>query len=293
MFTLIVLTGPVCSGKEIAAHYFVEKGFIYFSVFDILKEDIKKNGEKYNPVFAQLPHLNRSDTDKKDYYELACVVRRVLGKDSLGSLVEEKSKSIYPQSCVVNLFTHPDDISPLQDKPSFFLISISAPICLRFERYCSKYGKIGMEDFCQRDDFLNFGMYTKDEYSPCVNAVMERADCSIINVKKKEDIYSLLDSLSLNKPVNTLRPGWEEYFMLLAWVTASRSNCVRHKIGAIIVDAQHRVVATGYNGTPRKMGMCIEGECKRCNDMKTESGKDLGECICLHAEESSLLEAGN
>ena len=61
-------------------------------------------------------------------------------------------------------------------------------------------------------------------------------------------------------------------------------------IGAIITK-DNRVVSTGYNGTPFGMINCNEVGCKRCND-NTKQGVDLDKCMCLHAEEAAVLEAG-
>ena len=46
-----------------------------------------------------------------------------------------------------------------------------------------------------------------------------------------------------------------------------------------------------YNGTPRGLPNCNEGGCPRCNSA-VPSGSALDECLCLHAEENALLEAG-
>lgn len=43
-----------------------------------------------------------------------------------------------------------------------------------------------------------------------------------------------------------------------------------------------------YNGTPRGLTNCNEGGCTRCNSASETSD----ECVCLHAEENALLEAG-
>ena len=85
------------------------------------------------------------------------------------------------------------------------------------------------------------------------------------------------------------RPDWDEYFMNIAQVTASRSNCSRRHIGAVIVK-DHRIISTGYNGTPRGVKNCDEGGCPRCAS-DTPSGEKLGECICCHAEENSIVQA--
>ena len=78
--------------------------------------------------------------------------------------------------------------------------------------------------------------------------------------------------------------------MRLAEVAASRSNCMKRGIGAIIVK-DNRVISSGYNGMPFGLTNCNEGGCKRCND-NTLQGLELDKCLCLHAEESAVLEAG-
>jgi len=85
------------------------------------------------------------------------------------------------------------------------------------------------------------------------------------------------------------RPGWDAYFMNIAHVAASRSNCKRRQVAAVIVSDQ-RIISTGYNGTPRGIRNCDEGGCPRCNS-DVPSGKDLGECLCSHAEENAITQA--
>jgi len=43
---LIGLTGKSGSGKDTVADYLKEKGFIYFSLSDIIREECKKRGKK-------------------------------------------------------------------------------------------------------------------------------------------------------------------------------------------------------------------------------------------------------
>ena len=85
-----------------------------------------------------------------------------------------------------------------------------------------------------------------------------------------------------------LRPDWDTYFMKLATLAASRSNCMKRKVGCVVV-REKRVIATGYNGTPRHLTDCCNGGCPRCNG---GSSHELNTCLCLHAEENALLEAG-
>ena len=47
-----------------------------------------------------------------------------------------------------------------------------------------------------------------------------------------------------------------------------------------------------YNGTPRGVPNCTEGGCKRCNEGGASAVEGFEECLCIHAEENALLEAG-
>ena len=44
--------------------------------------------------------------------------------------------------------------------------------------------------------------------------------------------------------------SWDEYFMGIAWLSAMRSKDPNTKVGACIVDGDHKVVSIGYNGMP-------------------------------------------
>lgn len=92
--------------------------------------------------------------------------------------------------------------------------------------------------------------------------------------------------MKTKKPV---RPDWDTYFMDIAHVAASRGNCRRRKVAAVLTKDQ-RIISTGYNGTPRGVRNCCDGGCPRCAS-KAPSGSNLGECICSHAEENAITQA--
>ena len=61
----------------------------------------------------------------------------------------------------------------------------------------------------------------------------------------------------------TIKP-WNDYFLDMAKTCATRSNCIRAQVGAVIVGEDKKIKATGYNGTPSKVVSCMEnGECYR------------------------------
>lgn len=86
------------------------------------------------------------------------------------------------------------------------------------------------------------------------------------------------------------RPSWDDYFMSIAEAVKARSTCLTRQIGAILVKDK-RIIATGYNGTPKGLQHCNEGGCNRCAGRTPEtSGKNLDSCACSHAEENAIVQ---
>ncbi|KAK0547542.1 Deoxycytidine monophosphate (dCMP) deaminase [Tilletia horrida] len=106
-----------------------------------------------------------------------------------------------------------------------------------------------------------------------------------------DSLHASLHDLRLPETLPTfLRPAWDHYFLSLCSLASLRSNCMKRRVGAVLVRS-NRVLSTGYNGTPRGMKNCNEGGCARCNG-GAPGGARLDECLCLHAEENALLECG-
>ena len=86
------------------------------------------------------------------------------------------------------------------------------------------------------------------------------------------------------------RPSWDEYFMEMAELTASRSTCLRRHVGAVIVKNKH-IIATGYNGAPKGLSHCAElGGCLR-EKLGVPSGERHELCRALHAEQNAIIQA--
>lgn len=60
-----------------------------------------------------------------------------------------------------------------------------------------------------------------------------------------------------------VRPGFDDWALLLAAAVATRGDCRRKQVGAVILDTRNRVVITGYNGAPPGGPSCLAGECPR------------------------------
>jgi len=85
---------------------------------------------------------------------------------------------------------------------------------------------------------------------------------------------------------------WNDYFLEIAKTCASRSNCIRAQVGAVIVGKDRKIKATGYNGTPSKVVSCNElGSCYRIRN-NIPSGTCYETCRSIHAEQNAIIQAG-
>lgn len=85
------------------------------------------------------------------------------------------------------------------------------------------------------------------------------------------------------------RPSWDDYFMTIAAEVATRSTCLRRRVGAVLVKDK-RILSTGYNGAPRNLQHCIVTGCLREKE-NIPSGQRHEICRALHAEQNALLQA--
>jgi dCMP deaminase len=84
------------------------------------------------------------------------------------------------------------------------------------------------------------------------------------------------------------RPSWDQYFLTMAEVIASRSTCLRRSVGALLV-RDRRILATGYNGAPSNVAHCSETGCRR-EQLGIASGERQELCRGLHAEQNAIIQ---
>ena len=85
------------------------------------------------------------------------------------------------------------------------------------------------------------------------------------------------------------RPTIDDYFLNIAEVVATRSTCLRRKIGAVLVKDK-RIISTGYNGAPSGAAHCLDIGCIR-DRKKIESGTMHEMCRAVHAEQNAVIQA--
>lgn len=266
----IGITGPQYSGKHTIADYLIQ-----------------------NHTFQHLALKNdQAMAGRESMYDNALVFDNV---DAMQLYVTE-----HWQENFVTCNVDSRELWKLKKRPFFLLVSVEAPITMRYQRglaVCRAKGiqPIDLEAFLTQDDRTMYNLSAhdaeqKDTTTTPLYNIMVTSDLIITNAYKDTcALYQALDRLDMTNK-ERLRPTWDTYFMQLSDLAARRSNCMKRRVGCILVK-DSRVMATGYNGTPRGLRNCNEGGCGRCNE-GASCGTGLDRCLCMHAEENALLEAG-
>jgi dCMP deaminase len=188
----------------------------------------------------------------------------------------------------------------LLKRPYFFLIYVTAPLAVRFQRAVAhgRYHPEELPSFVSKEDELLYGRDRDDDTNidrtdrmTSLRAMEQNCRLQLVNSCSNIDaLREEIRKIDITNP-ERLRPGWDSYFMALACLASERTNCMKRRVGCVIV-RNRRLVATGYNGTPSGVLNCIDGGCERCNGAKSKQGVALDLCFCLHAEENAIIEAG-
>lgn len=86
--------------------------------------------------------------------------------------------------------------------------------------------------------------------------------------------------------------SWDEYFMEIAKIAASKSHCYSRKLGAVLVKGK-TIISTGYNGPPMGVPHCEarhprgKKECPR-RYAGFSSGQAIERCPAGHAERNAI-----
>ena len=268
---LIGLTGRNAAGKGEVARYLQKKSFYYYSLSDAIRDEVRSRGEE--PTRERLIVVGN---ELRQRYGSNILAERILSK------IEDD------RHYIIDSIRNPAEVDAFRAAKHFKLIRVEAPADVRFQRILSRKRESDprtIEDFIALENREAEG----DDTSQNLVKVELMADYAVLNDSALEKLYPQLDELLGKLLREVQRPSWDEYFMNIAKVVASRSNCMKRKVAAIIV-RDKRVVSTGYNGTPRGTRNCNEGGCPRCNSLAA-SGTALDECLCSHGEENAIVQA--
>lgn len=271
---IIGFTGRNASGKTTAAELLARRGFTSLSLSDVIREEAKQRG--LSEVRENLIALGNE-------------LRERHGPGALAQLTV--ARMLPDRNYAVDSIRHPAEVEALRraGAGSFSLFHVFAPLEARFARSLARQ-RAGdgatLEAFIQQEE-REFA--SSNAAAQQLLETERLADRVIDNDGTLDEFTARLTATLQALEVASRRPSWDQYFMDIARTVATRSNCMKRQVAAVIV-SDRRIISTGYNGTPRGVKNCNEGGCPRCNSFG-ESGKNLEECLCSHAEENAIVQA--
>jgi len=272
MTMIIGLVGKNASGKGTVADLLTERGFVYTSCSDIIREEIVARG---------------LEVTRENLIETGRDLRREGGP---GALAEMILKKLEPNThYIVDSIRNPGEVDVLRRRAEFVLIEVTASEHVRFARLVARARPGDPTTLEKFRELEARELQSDDSAAQQLVATAALADVALSNDAGPTELRAALEALLPRIARGAARPDWDDYFMGIARMVASRSNCLKRQVAAVLVRDQ-RIIATGYNGTPRGAPNCNEGGCPRCAAFGP-SGTRLDECLCSHAEENAITQA--
>ena len=89
------------------------------------------------------------------------------------------------------------------------------------------------------------------------------------------------------------RPDWQEYFLNVVKVVATRGACARRQVGCVLVNKDNQILATGYNGRASTLPNCLKGGEGLCKGANAPSGTNLDSCEAIHSEANAIMQCAD
>lgn len=112
---IIGLTGTNAAGKGEAAKFFIHNGYSYFSLSDLIRDELR---------------INNQPITRNNLIKTGNALREAFGPDILARRVMEKIEG----NAVIDSIRNPQEIAYLKQNRSFTLLAIDAPLSIRFDR---------------------------------------------------------------------------------------------------------------------------------------------------------------
>ena len=271
---IVGLTGTKAGGKGEVAKILIEKGFLYSSLSDIVREEAAKRG-MVNYTITDLQNIGNELRQKEG---LGVLAKRVLEKTEAG------------KNYVIDGIRNLGEIEELK-KRNAVIIAVDAPKEKRFEFLIKRARQ---SDPKTRDDFekmeardLGLG---EENFGQQVSKCMEKADYKIYNDSSLEELKKKILEIIDKIEKSNKRPSWDEYFLEIGKSVARRATCDRGKVSCVIARNKQILVA-GYAGSPIGLPHCDEiGH--QMKEVKHEDGSVSQHCMrTVHAEQNAICQA--
>ncbi len=172
---IIGLTGTNGAGKGEVAAYLKTKGYAYFSLSDLIREDLRKK---------------EKEVTRNNLIQTGNELREKFGPDILAKLVMKKVKG----RAVIDSIRNPSEVEYLKKQKDFTFLAIDAPVELRYERVKKRGRKESATTF---EEFIKKEKeeITDNEKGQQLLNCMKMADHTLINDSSLEDLHKKLEEL--------------------------------------------------------------------------------------------------
>lgn len=170
---IIGLTGTNGSGKGEAAAFFIQHGFEYFSLSDIIREELKKQD---------------LDLSRDNLIKMGNAMREQSGPDILARQVMK----LVSRNAVIDSIRNPKEIEYLRRNKKFILLTIDAPVSIRFERVKNRgrnESVSSLQEFIQKEAEEMSTNATQQQLKEC----MQMADFTLMNAGSLDDFFKKLE----------------------------------------------------------------------------------------------------
>jgi len=282
---IIGLTGTKASGKGILSEILKEKGFVYSSTSDRVREEALVRGINNYTI--------------KDLQDIGNDLREKFGLGILAKRTLEKLKDT--GNSVIDGIRNPGEIEELK-KQNAIIIAVDAPQEQRYKRLISRARASDPKDW---EGFLEMEKRDsgigEDSSGQQVSRCMEIADYRIINNGTLEELKTKIEYLLMKLTTQDKqekseikevykRPSWDEYFIEISRTVAKRATCDRGRSGCVIVKDKH-ILVTGYVGSPKGIPHCDEVG-HQFKKTIHEDGNITQHCVrTAHAEQNAICHA--
>ena len=172
---IIGFTGANASGKGEAAGYLKSKGFEYYSLSDILRDQAKAKG---------------IEPSRENLIRLGNELREKNGPSALADLTTKKIKG--KNNYVIDSIRNPFEIKVLRKLNNFTLVGVDAPLEIRFKRTIARNrpGDPGtLQEFIEKERKENIASSTNQQLENC----LKMADVLIINDSTIKEFHKKID----------------------------------------------------------------------------------------------------
>ena len=239
--------------------------------------------------------LKSKKVTKENLIEAGNKLRSIYGPDVLAR--KAINRVMDGENHVLTSIRNPAEVRLLEQRDDFLLVNVTAPEKIRLQRYKQRSldsDPKTIDELRAIELIENSNGHNKQQL---IN-VAKMAKVTIVNNSTEKELRVKVKRLISDYlyKLQDKRPDWDHYFMNIAEAVKQRVSCMSAKKGAIIV-RNKQIISTGYCGTPRGIGHCNQGHCKRCTlrHLGKIKSADYNSaiCICAHAEENAIVQAAH